>query len=159
MAIFHPLLVKVFKSETNSFNYFSPRIPNIYNFWTSDFGKWGHKDVETVPQNVNRQTHRRTDGRTNHLKESIGPEGQYFEKVGNQTTRYLFVSMAPINIQMVAMENVVLVYFLFHLLLKCDPIEDTLVVLINKLALISQSKDCIPPNLNTKNSAIIFTTR
>ena len=29
VAILHPLLVKVFKSETFSFYYFSPRIPNL----------------------------------------------------------------------------------------------------------------------------------
>ena len=39
----------------------------------------------------------------------------------------MFVSMAPINIQMAAMENLVFVYFVFYLLLKCDLIEETLV--------------------------------
>ena len=39
----------------------------------------------------------------------------------------MFVSMAPINKQMTAMENFVLVYFVFYFMLKCDPIEETLV--------------------------------
>ena len=39
----------------------------------------------------------------------------------------MFVSMAEINIKMTAMENVVFVYFVFYLLLKCDPIEETVV--------------------------------
>ena len=43
-AILHPLWVKVFKSETTSLNFFSPRIWNIYKVWTFEFGKWGQKD-------------------------------------------------------------------------------------------------------------------
>ena len=39
----------------------------------------------------------------------------------------MFVSMAPINIQMAAMENFVFVYFVFYLVLKRDIIEETLV--------------------------------
>ena len=35
--------------------------------------------------------------------------------------------MAPINIQMSAMEKFVFVHFVFYLLLKCDKIEETLV--------------------------------
>ena len=32
-AILHPLLLKVFKCETISFNYFSPRTSNFKNWW------------------------------------------------------------------------------------------------------------------------------
>ena len=39
----------------------------------------------------------------------------------------MFVSMAPINIQIAAMEHFVFVYFGFYLLLKCGLIEETLV--------------------------------
>ena len=38
-AIFHPLLKKVFKSETTSLFYFSPRIANLQKVWTSDLSK------------------------------------------------------------------------------------------------------------------------
>ena len=44
-AILHPLLAKMFKSETTFFQYFSPKIPKIQKVWTLDFGKWGQKDV------------------------------------------------------------------------------------------------------------------
>jgi hypothetical protein len=44
-AILHPLLAKMFKSETTFFQYFSPRIPKIQKVRTLDFGKWGQKDV------------------------------------------------------------------------------------------------------------------
>ena len=44
-AILHPVLVKVFKSETTSCNYFSQRILNPQNFWTSGIRKLGKKDI------------------------------------------------------------------------------------------------------------------
>ena len=44
-AILHPLWAKMFKSETTSFQYFSPKILKIQKVWTLDFGKWGQKDV------------------------------------------------------------------------------------------------------------------
>ena len=47
-------------------------------------------------------------------------------RVRNQHTRDV-CSMAPINIQMTAMENFGLLFFLFYLLLKCDLVEETLV--------------------------------
>ena len=43
-AILDHFQTKNFKSETTSFNYFSPRIPNLQKYWTSDLGKWGQKD-------------------------------------------------------------------------------------------------------------------
>ena len=46
-AILHPLWAKMFKFETISFQYFSPRIPKIQKVWTLIFGKWGQKDVKT----------------------------------------------------------------------------------------------------------------
>ena len=39
----------------------------------------------------------------------------------------MFVSMAPINIQMAAMEKFVFVDLVFYLLLNCELIEETLV--------------------------------
>ena len=36
--------------STTSFHYFSPRIPNLNKYWTSEFGKWGQKDRKTLPQ-------------------------------------------------------------------------------------------------------------
>ena len=42
---FRQFQTKMFKYETTSFHYFSPRIPNLLKYWTSDFGKWGQKDV------------------------------------------------------------------------------------------------------------------
>ena len=39
----------------------------------------------------------------------------------------MFVSMAPINIQLAAVENFLRVYIVFYFLLKCDIIEETLV--------------------------------
>merc|ERR1712105_119647 len=43
-AILDNFQTKMFISETTSFHYFSPRILNLYKYWTSDFGKWGQKD-------------------------------------------------------------------------------------------------------------------
>ena len=45
LAILDHFQTKMFKSETTSFHYFSPRIPNLLKYWTSDFRKWGQKDV------------------------------------------------------------------------------------------------------------------
>ena len=60
-AILHPLLVKVFKSETTSFYSFSPRIPNL-NFWPPTLGRGGQK---TFKQYLKReQTDTRTHGHT-----------------------------------------------------------------------------------------------
>ena len=41
---FRQFQTKMFISETTSFHYFSPRIPNLKKYWTSDFWKWGQKD-------------------------------------------------------------------------------------------------------------------
>ena len=49
-AILHPLWKKVFKSETTSFYYFSPRIPKIQKVWTLDFRKWGKKKFKRSEQ-------------------------------------------------------------------------------------------------------------
>ena len=46
------------------FNTFPQRIPNLQKSWTFDFGKWGQKDVETVPQKVNTHTNTQTHGHT-----------------------------------------------------------------------------------------------
>ena len=43
-AILDNFQTKMFISETTSFYYFSPRIPNLLKYWTSDFAKWGQKD-------------------------------------------------------------------------------------------------------------------
>ena len=50
-AILDHFPIKMFNSETTSFQHFSPRIPNLQNFWTSDFGKWG----QNRPQNILRE--------------------------------------------------------------------------------------------------------
>ena len=42
-AILDYFWAKMFTSETTYFHYFSPRIPNLLQFWTSNFGKWGKK--------------------------------------------------------------------------------------------------------------------
>ena len=49
-AILHPLLVKVYKSETTTFHYFSPRIPNLKKFGHLISGSGGKKNVCMVPQ-------------------------------------------------------------------------------------------------------------
>ena len=43
LAISDQFQTKIFKSETTSFYYFSLRVPNLQNYWTSDFRKWGQK--------------------------------------------------------------------------------------------------------------------
>ena len=37
-AILDHFQTKMFKCQTTSFHYFSPRIPNLLRYWTSDFG-------------------------------------------------------------------------------------------------------------------------
>ena len=39
---------KMFNSETTSFQRFSPRIPNLLKFWTSNFGKWGQNRLQNI---------------------------------------------------------------------------------------------------------------
>ena len=60
-GIFTPFISIFFNSETTSFHYFSPRIPNLQKYSTSNFGKWGQKDVKTVPQ---KWSHKHTDRQT-----------------------------------------------------------------------------------------------
>ena len=73
-AILDHFLTKMFNSETSSFQHFSPRIPNLKNFWTSDFGKWGLNRPQNVPHEkghqTDTQTHRQTHGHRNCLIES-----------------------------------------------------------------------------------------
>ena len=65
-TILHPFLVKVFESEATVFHYFPLKNPNLWKIWTSDIGKVGPKNVETVPQKwTDRQTHRHTNGLIN----------------------------------------------------------------------------------------------
>ena len=45
-AILHPLRAKVFKYETPSFHYISPRIPKILKVWILNFEKWGKNTVK-----------------------------------------------------------------------------------------------------------------
>ena len=42
-AILDHFQTKMFKYETTSSHYFSPRISNLKKYWTSDFEKWGKK--------------------------------------------------------------------------------------------------------------------
>ena len=44
-AILDHFQTKMLKSETTSFHYFSPRFLNLKQYWTSDFRKWGQKDI------------------------------------------------------------------------------------------------------------------
>ena len=46
-----PLWAKVFKSETPSFRYFSPRILKIYKVLTLDFWKWEKRPLNGVRNN------------------------------------------------------------------------------------------------------------
>ena len=84
-AILQPLLVKVFKSETTSSHYFSPRILNFLKIWKSAF-KVGAKRRLNVTSKVKRYTDRHTDIWTNRLIESIGPEGWCFENCDTDST-------------------------------------------------------------------------
>ena len=49
------------RSLTTFFHYFSPTIRKLYKVCRLYFEKWVLKDVQTVPQKVNRRTHRHTD--------------------------------------------------------------------------------------------------
>ena len=80
----------MFKSESTSFHYFSPRIPNLLNYGTSNFGKWGKKPLNGTSK-VNTLTHRRTDRRTFRLIEGIDPDGQCFEKWKKLTSNKEFL--------------------------------------------------------------------
>ena len=81
-AILDHFQTKMFKCETTSFQHFSPRIPNLKKFWTSDFGKWG----QNRPQNIldeKGQTDIHTDnGHRDSMKESA--KGRFFEKKYNE---------------------------------------------------------------------------
>ena len=44
-AVLDHLRAQMSTSDTTSFHYFSPRIPNLNYFWTTYFGKLGQKDV------------------------------------------------------------------------------------------------------------------
>ena len=61
-AILDNFPTKMFKCETTSFHYFSPRIPNLEKYWTSDFGKWEQKTFKRYLKSE--QTHRHTDKQT-----------------------------------------------------------------------------------------------
>ena len=63
-AILDHIQTKMFNSETTSFQRFSPSIPNLQKFWTSDFGKWGQNRLQNVPHEKGHQTHRHTDRHT-----------------------------------------------------------------------------------------------
>ena len=74
VAILHPLLVKVFKSETTSFHNFSPKDSESLKFWTSNFWKWGPKTFKRYLKKwTNGQTHGRTDKSTYRLNRPRGP--------------------------------------------------------------------------------------
>ena len=53
-------------SETTSFQHFSPRIPNLYKFWTSDFGKGGGKMGLKIYYMKRGQTNTHTDTQTDY---------------------------------------------------------------------------------------------
>ena len=85
----------MFNSETTSFQHFSPRIPNLKIFWTSNFGKWG----QNRPQNLvhekgqtNRHTDTQTHKRTSQLYERIG-QGPILWKLSQTKTINRFLSV------------------------------------------------------------------
>ena len=74
----------MFKSETTSLHYFSPKYSKslkILDIWL-----WvvGAKRRLNGISKVKRRTDRLTDRRTSQLIESISPEGRCFEKVGTK---------------------------------------------------------------------------
>ena len=62
-----------------------------------------------------------------HGKEMVEMKAVEEQRTLKNNLLEMFVSMASINIQMTAMENVLFVYFVFYLLLKCDLNEETFV--------------------------------
>ena len=77
----------MFQSETTSFYYFSPRIPNIGHPTSGSGGKKTFKRY----LKVNRHTDKHTDRRTFRPLKSIDPEGRCFENMlhGKCITRYI----------------------------------------------------------------------
>ena len=85
---FRPLTNIMFNFETTSFQHFSPRMPNLYKFWTSNFGKWG----QNRPQNLvhekgttHKHTNRQTDRQTSRLLDLIVPVGRFDEQIPDTT--------------------------------------------------------------------------
>ena len=66
-AIFDNFQTKMFKYETTSFHYFSPRIPNLYKILDIRLWEGGAKRPVNSTSKVNRQTDRRTDVQTDIL--------------------------------------------------------------------------------------------
>ena len=65
MAILHSLL-EFFLNLRPLFSISFPKDSKSQNFWTSDFGKWGQKEVQTVPQKcTDTQTHQQTHAHMN----------------------------------------------------------------------------------------------
>ena len=85
VAILHPLLVKVFKSETTSFITFPQEFLISKNFGPPTLGNGDKKMFKRYlkSEQTDRRTDRRTRGRTFRLIERIGPEGRCFQN-GNK---------------------------------------------------------------------------
>ena len=104
-AILDHFQTKMFKSETTSFHYFSPRIPNL----SLEIRLWevGAKRRFNCTSKVNRQTHTRTNTWTFRLIESIDPEGRCFE---NYPARKLELLRPEIQITKVAFDSKAFVF-------------------------------------------------
>ena len=72
----------MFKSETTSFHYFSPKDSESLKNLDIRLWKVGAQRRLNGTSKVNTRTDGHTDRRTFQLIESIGPEGQCFEKLG-----------------------------------------------------------------------------
>ena len=77
ILLFGPTIWIVFEYRIIRHTLFPPRMSNLYKYWTSNFGKWGQKDVKS--EQTDGQTDARTRRQTFCLIESIGPEGRCFE--------------------------------------------------------------------------------
>ena len=72
-AILEHIITKMFNSETTSFQHFSPRILNLYKFWTSDFGNIPHEKGHQTDTQTHRHTDRHMDIATTRSNRPSGP--------------------------------------------------------------------------------------
>ena len=78
---FHHIQTKIFKSETTSFHYFSPKDSESLHILDIRLQEVGAKRHLNGTPKVNKDTDTLTHRRTNQLRESIGPEGWCFENI------------------------------------------------------------------------------
>ena len=79
LAILDHFQTKMFKSETTSFHYFSPKDSEVLKILDIRLPKVGAKRRLNGTSRVNTWTDRQTHRQTFRLIESIGPEGRCFE--------------------------------------------------------------------------------